>query len=153
MGRFAAFAGLFFGIFLGLQGGLLVIPPHGALAAELRVDVTGLRSAEGQVHFALYDSAEAFPDSDGMLREKVVAITGGKVRAVFSQLPLGTYAIAVFHDENRNREFDQGWFGIPLEGFAFSNDAKVAFGPPEFSAAAVPVDGEEKNITIRMTYW
>lgn len=142
MGRFAVFAVLFLG---GLA--------PAALAAELRIDVTGLRSAEGLVHIALYDSADGFPDNDSKLAKKVVAVTGGKIQAVFSRLPPGTYAVAVFHDENRNREFDQGWFGIPLEGFAFSNNARVIFGPPEFSAAAVSLDGEGKSITIRMTYW
>ena len=38
-------------------------------AAELRVDVTGLRSGDGEVHLAVFATPETFPDSDGMLAE------------------------------------------------------------------------------------
>lgn len=148
--------GVVTGVFIGfliVVGGLGVPAVSTAIAAELRIDVTGLRSATGTVHLAVYNSADKFPTSDGLLVEKVVKVTENKIKAVFSQLPPGEYAVAVYHDENNNREFDRGFFGFPLEGFAFSNGANVVFGPPEFSAAAVPVNDDGSDISIRMTYW
>ncbi|MCZ6466599.1 MAG: DUF2141 domain-containing protein [Alphaproteobacteria bacterium] len=121
-------------------------------AAELRVDVTGLRSGDGEVHLAVFATPETFPDSDGMLAEAIVRAKAAGVHWVFSGLKPGTYALAVYHDENENREFDRGFLGIPLEGFAFSNDATVFFGPPDFADAAVTVPGNGARITIRMTY-
>ena len=47
-----------------------------------------------------------------------------------------SYAIAVYHDENDNDSFDQGFLGIPLEDYAFSNNAAVFLGPPSFDDAA-----------------
>ena len=123
-----------------------------AAAAELRVDVTGLRSGDGEVHLAVFATPETFPDSDGMLAEAIVRAKAAGVHWVFSGLKPGTYALAVYHDENENREFDRGFLGIPLEGFAFSNDATVFFGPPDFADAAVTVPGNGARITIRMTY-
>ncbi len=121
-------------------------------AAELRVDVTGLRSGDGEVHLAVFATPETFPDSDGILAEAIVRAKAAGVHWVFSGLKPGTYALAVYHDENENREFDRGFLGIPLEGFAFSNDAQVFFGPPDFADAAVKVSGDGTGITIRMTY-
>ncbi len=121
-------------------------------AAELRVDVTGLRSGDGEVHLAVFATPETFPDSDGILAEAIVRAKAAGVHWVFSGLKPGTYALAVYHDENENREFDRGFLGIPLEGFAFSNDATVFFGPPDFADAAVTVPGTGARITIRMIY-
>ena len=129
-----------------------VLPATMAAAAELRVDVTGLRSGDGEVHLAVFATPETFPDSDGMLAEAIVRAKAAGVHWVFSGLKPGTYALAIYHDENENREFDRGFLGIPLEGFAFSNDATVFFGPPDFADAAVTVPGNGARITIRMTY-
>ncbi|MFQ5624920.1 MAG: DUF2141 domain-containing protein, partial [Paracoccaceae bacterium] len=74
------------------------------------------------------------------------------VHWVFSDLKPGTYAIAVYHDENENRELDRGFLGIPLEGFGFSNDSFIGFGAPDFADAAVTVPGKGTRITIHMIY-
>ena len=58
-----------------------------------------------------------------------------------------------FHDENGNNEFDKNFFGFPLEGFGFSNDANVFFGPPDFKEAAIEVAGVKKTIKIEVNYW
>lgn len=108
-------------------------------AATLNVEITGLASDKGDVHVALYDNPDAFPDSDGMRTETQVGVTGRKATVTFNDLAPGVYAIAVYHDENGNHDFDQGLLGIPLEDYGFSNDAKVFFGPPSFAEAAFQV--------------
>ena len=122
-------------------------------AAELRIDVTGLRSADGTIHLAVYDRPEEFPNGDKRLFETVVEAAAERVRIVLGDLEPGTYAVAAYHDENANQKFDKGLFGFPLEGYAFSNDATVFLGPPAFAAAAVPVSADGARITITMTYW
>ncbi len=126
--------------------------PSMATAAELRVDVTGLRSGGGEVHLAVFATPETFPRDEATLAEAIVRAKAAGVHWVFSGLKPGTYALAVYHDENENREFDRGFLGIPLEGFGFSNDAQVFFGPPDFADVAVTVPGKGARITIRMTY-
>ena len=123
-----------------------------ALAAELMVRVSGLRSNEGDVHLAIYNTPATFPDSDGMLEEVQVPIQQGLVQHQFSNLQPGIYAIAVFHDENANHEFDTNFIGLPLEGYAFSNDAQVFFGPPSFEEAQVHLSPDGSETRIEMTY-
>jgi len=126
--------------------------PGTALAADLTVIVTGLRSDKGDVHVALYDRADAFPDGDGMLDERKVPIQGGAARARFDGLAPGAYAVATYHDENGNHDFDTNVIGFPLEGYAFSMGAQVFLGPPTFREAAFDV-GEGTNETrIVMEY-
>lgn len=103
---------------------------------DLVVIVSGLRSQEGNVHIALYDDPDQFPDPNGMIDTAEATIIDGTARHNFTGLPSKRYAIAVYHDENDNDEFDQGFLGIPLEDYAFSNNAKVFLGPPSFDDAA-----------------
>jgi len=107
----------------------------GSYAADLTVSVVGLKNNRGDVHIALYDRPEKFPDSGGMKAEEDVSIRARQARAVFNNLSPGKYAIAVYHDENGNHEFDQGFLGIPLEDFGFSNGATAFFAPPSFKDA------------------
>ena len=121
-----------------------------AMAAELRVKVMGLRSADGAVHFAVYDRAQGFATEEGKIGGTQVKARAGGVVAVFDGLAPGTYAVAVYHDENGDGVFNQGLFGVPLEDFGFSNDAPVWFGPPAFADAAFAVEGKVTAITIRL---
>jgi len=122
------------------------------LAAELRVTVTGLRSDDGDVHVAIYDVPSGFPDIDGMLLETQVAIENGRAMVAFSGLVPATYAIALYHDEDGDDEFDQFIFGLPLEGYGFSNDAPVFFGPPSFDEAAFALGEADVDLAIRIRY-
>ena len=69
----------------------------------------------------------------------------------FEGLPRGGYAVAVIHDENGNNRLDT-LAGIPREGYGFSNDAAVRFGPPKFAAARFDVTGDANRQQIRMRY-
>lgn len=130
----------------------LLLLPGAPLAAELSVTVTGLRSDRGDVHIAIYDDPAKFPDGDGMLEETQAPITQGTSFHRFTALEPGRYAIAVYHDENGNDDFDTNFIGLPLEGYGFSNDARVFLGPPSFADAAIEVEGAQASTSLRMIY-
>lgn len=121
-------------------------------AADLIVTVSNLRSNHGDVHIALYDRPDAFPDSDGMLVEHETPVLQHKARHVFRGLEPGTYAIAIYHDENGNDDFDTNFIGLPLEGYAFSNGATVFLGPPDFDEAAFSVEDAGSKADIVISY-
>jgi uncharacterized protein (DUF2141 family) len=124
----------------------------GAFGADLTVTVTSLRNANGDVHIAVYDRADAFPESEGMISEVKVAISGNQARHVFKNLRPAFYAVAVYHDENANHDFDTGFLGLPLEGYAFSSGARVFLGPPSFDEAKFALPAEGAEAVIKMTY-
>lgn len=128
---------------------IIFLTTSAGLAADLEVEVIGLSSNDGDVHIAVYDTPELFPDSDGMIIETHVSISENRAVMIFKDLKPGRYAIAVYHDANGNHDFDQGIFGLPLEDYGFSNDARVFFAPPSFDEAAFEVLEPQTKITIR----
>ena len=118
-------------------------------SASLHVTILGLRSDKGDVHIALYDNPVNFPDPNGMILDVEVPIYQKKAHYSFTDLTQKDYAIAIYHDENNNDSFDQNFFGIPLEDYAFSNNASVFFRPPSFSDASFQLLGP-RNISIRI---
>lgn len=109
--------------------------------AVLKVQVTGIRNAKGQIGVAIYEreNSKAYPKDPSRARaEKNAVIVDGTAEVEFSGLVEGgTYAVAARHDENANGKLDMNFVGIPKEGFGFSNNAKPrAMGPATFEDAA-----------------
>jgi uncharacterized protein (DUF2141 family) len=132
--------------------GALLCGPADAGAADLRVTVDGLRSDNGHVNFGLYDQPDKFPGRAGVIEGGRAKIEGGRAVFVFRDLKPGRYAVSVFHDENDNGKFDRSLIGLPLEGYGFSNNAKVTLTTPPFDEAAVTVGEAGATTTITIVY-
>jgi len=65
---------------------------------------------------------------------------------------VGTYAVACFHDENKNGVLDTGLFGIPSEGIVSSNHAKGFMGPPKFEDAKLSFSGRATELRLKIGY-
>ena len=117
------------------------------------VTVTGLESEEGRVLCALFRGSRGFPtDKDRIFKGAIGTPREGSARCRFDDVPLGTYGIAVFHDEDSDGEMDTGLFGIPTEGYGASNDARGTMGPPSWEDARFGFDGTSKRMRIRIEY-
>ena len=122
-------------------------PSH---AADLTINVTNLRSQNGMLMLALFNSADSFLKEDKQFGAQMMSATQRPGVFVFKNLPAGRYAISVFHDENRNGKMDSNLLGIPVERYGFSNNAMGKMGPPDFEAAAVTFsDSREISIDLR----
>lgn len=124
-----------------------------ARAGDLRVVAEGVRSAKGNVIFAIHRQGEPFPDKDSPFEGGFRRAAVGSVAMTFGNLPPGHYALVVVHDEDLNRVLDINGLGIPTEGFGFSNNTVGLFEPPSFAEAAfeIKTDGEVTQ-SIRMIY-
>jgi uncharacterized protein (DUF2141 family) len=120
----------------------------------IHVKVLNIRNSTGTVDCALFDSPEGFPIEvlRSAVNVMVIKIRKMEARCDFEDIPPGTYALAVVHDENMNGELDTNWLGIPTEGYGFSNDAKALLGAPSFSAASFKYDGKTLDLTISLHY-
>ena len=111
----------------------------------------GLRSARGSLRLCLAADPANFPGcadhADAMMR--TVPAATPQVR--FDGLPRGSYALAVIHDANNNARLDT-LVGIPREGFGFSRNPAIGFGPPRFAAAQFAVAGDAQRQQVRMRY-
>ncbi len=117
----------------------------------LHVHIVGLRNSKGGVVCSLFNRPAAFPEHKS-LRDMEVPIKNRAAWCNFRDLAAGTYAMVVFHDQNDNHKFDRDALGMPLEGYAFSNNVRATLGPPTFSQASFKYHGGEQWFTITMTY-
>lgn len=116
---------------------------------EIRFQFVQLKD-RGVVRCALYATPEDYMKKS--FRETVGAVSGGRAVCVFSHISSGTYSMAAFHDENNNDKLDTGIFGIPVEGFCTSNNAKGTLGPPKYKDAAFSFSGSALSQELRMKY-
>jgi uncharacterized protein (DUF2141 family) len=118
------------------------------------VRILDIRNSTGTVACALFESPAGFPIEflHYATNVMVIKIRETHARCDFEDIPPGTYALAVVHDENMNGKLDTGLLGVPLEGYGFSNDAKAWLGAPSFSAASFPYDGHNLELTLSLHY-
>jgi uncharacterized protein (DUF2141 family) len=117
----------------------------------LQVAVVGLRSDQGQVSCNLFTDRQQYPRGDAF-KEVRTSIHKDSALCVFTEVPAGKYAIVVYHDENDNGHFDRNAFGMPMEGYGFSNNAAPLFDAPNFAAAAFDYDGHRLYTVIDIRY-
>jgi uncharacterized protein (DUF2141 family) len=118
--------------------------------SNLIVTIENLKNLNGDLLIGLYDNASNFPRK--VATGKVVKVTEKEMKVTFPDLKPGNYAVSVLHDENQNKDMDQGRLGIPVEGYGFSNNAMGVIGPPSFRKARFHVSDGDSSITIRMKY-
>ena len=119
------------------------------LAADLSIEVHGVRSGDGRVYVAVHgpESKDTFPSGDDIVSGLREPARIGTLHFVVNDLPAGRYAVNAFHDENDNGELDTNLVGIPSEGYGFANDPSTTFGPADFEEAAVTV-GETSGVAV-----
>ena len=111
---------------------------QGKITSEqgIRLSVTGLRNNDGHVLVCLFREGEGFPDEvEKAFRREKMSISQKTSGILFKDVPGGNYAIAILHDENDDQKMNKNFFGLPKEGYGFSNNVMGTFGPPSYSRA------------------
>ncbi len=123
-----------------------------ASAADLTIQIDQFKSVQGNLMVALYDKAANFPYQP--VRARKVAVQAGDNPIQFTDLPVGDYAVAVYHDANNNGHIDQNGAGIPTESYGFSNNVtfpKGHKGPPAFDAVKFSVSDAIPHTQTRIS--
>ncbi len=113
----------------------------------LTIVVEGAETDKGKVFIALSPDESDYKKKNNAYKEAKVDVSNGVARHTFD-LPAGTYAIKVFHDENNNGELDTNFIGIPKEGVGFSNNPSLT-GMPSFQKVSFQLNGE-KTVKIEL---
>ncbi len=115
--------------------------------ASLTITFQGISQPTGELRGQLFASEAAYGGKGGEpAAQFVLPVTGDSVSTTLTGLQPGRYAIRVFHDVDGDGKMAANPFGIPTEPFAFSNDARGAFGPAAWSDAAFEVAGEAATV-------
>ena len=129
---------------------LIVLNESWGQTASLEVKVNNIKSQTGTIRVGLFTNEKDFLKNAVM--GKVVKPDGNEIVVVFENLVPGDYALSVIHDENENGKLDSNGLGIPIEGFAFGNNAMGAFGPPSFAKARMKIEGKDVSCIIKLKY-
>ena len=108
-------------------------------AGDLKLEVSVPADRQGTVMAAVFDTADGFPRGTP-LRTATAEPVQGKATLQFAGLPKGDYAVTAFLDENSNAKLDTNLFGLPIELYGFSRNARSLVGAPPFADAAFRVD-------------
>jgi len=115
-----------------------------AYSQTFTLEIKGIEKIKGEMYIGFYKSAKTFlKETSYGVCEKV---TGKTMTITINDLPKGSYAISLFQDENMNKKLDTGLFGIPLEKYGFSNDAKGYTGPPSFKKCNFIFNANKKMV-------
>ena len=127
-------------------------PASAQSQGRLSVSVEGVRNDSGSVRCGLYSSPDGFREPGREMRGAVAPIKNGQATCLFSGVPAGTYAVAVFHAEHNETQMETGLFGKPKQGYGFSNNPSSTFGPPGFASAAFAYKGGALNLPVQLSY-
>lgn len=118
---------------------------------SLTVKTEGFRNLNGEVIFAVYNKEGSIPDEKykKYFKKGISQINkDGSAYFTFTNLPKGSYAVNVLHDENKNGKIDKKFLlPIPSEGIGFSNYESIGLSnKPKFSKASFEVNSNMTKV-------
>lgn len=117
-------------------------------AAELSITLTDVTSDAGDMRIALYDSKEAFNRIP--IRAITIPAQKGEMSIDLSDLPVGNYAVMLYHDIDGNAELDKNLLGMPIEPWGASLGGRPIFGAPDWMSSHFTLPEAGTSISIKM---
>ncbi|MDP3378455.1 MAG: DUF2141 domain-containing protein [Brevundimonas sp.] len=106
-------------------------------------------STTGSVMVVLFSSKAGY-DGNQPVAAMTVPASASPVTVTFDGLAPGSYGMKSFHDLDGDGEMDTNPFGMPIEPYAFSNNAVGNMGPASWDRARFNVSGAVvQTITLR----
>jgi uncharacterized protein (DUF2141 family) len=135
------------------SGNTPLTPPRPVLT----VSINDLHSTSGNFCMSIFASPDGFPDSaEKAIVAECFAVSEKSFQVQIQNLPAGTYAIAGWHDENKDKKLNYNLFGIPKEGLAFSENGKPRLtpppGPPPFESISFVFGNEDRLTQMKTSY-
>ena len=105
--------------------------------AQLSVILDNIANTDGKIVIALFTNKKTWlRDGKAYISERI-KFDSTRFVYTFNKLPIGKYAVAVYHDENTNGVFDRSFLGLPKESYGFSNNPKHFLPKPSFKSVAI----------------
>ncbi len=108
------------------------------------VNISGIENSKGVIQIGLYNSETSFPEYDKNFKGVATKADKSGVSHTFTNIPAGTYAVAVWHDENEDKKMNKNLFGAPKESYGFSRNIYGSFGPPDFKDVSFKLNSAKK---------
>ena len=117
----------------------------------LTVTVTNFNQLEGNIIVSVFNKSEDFPKEGKHYQDNTSKVNNYSKTIIFKNLPVGDYAVAILHDRNSDGKCNKNLFGIPKEGYGFSNNCKPILSAPSFKCTKINLSSN-KTIKIELIY-
>lgn len=118
---------------------------------DLKLTITNIQHMEGNLVIGVYNSGGRFLEAGQAFRTISVDVNNGTEVVVIENLPLGTYAVSMYHDKNSNGKCDRNFLGIPKEPYGFSNNFRPKFSAPTFNDCKFILSSDQ-NMEISLVH-
>ncbi|MEM9838737.1 MAG: DUF2141 domain-containing protein [Pseudomonadota bacterium] len=115
------------------------------MLAPLTVIVEDVRSEKGDIYISVQAEDEYMEQSG--TAGGIESPDKGTMTMEYD-VPTGTYAVSIWHDEDGNGEFDRAENGMPLDGWALSAEN----GGWQFDDVKFKVTKRGKTVRVQMEY-
>jgi uncharacterized protein (DUF2141 family) len=127
--------------------------PKEEAGGTLTIRFEGIEKASGTVRLAMYDASSEF-----MVEEKAVLYNFkvdklGILEGKIENLAVGSYAFAVFFDENNNKQLDKNLFGVPTEPYGFSKVPPSKWRLPTWNEVRFEVGPANQTLIVKLKRW
>jgi uncharacterized protein (DUF2141 family) len=137
--------------------GTIPLPPVPAPepTTNLTLTVSNIQKVQGTICYSLFAArnkgffADPNAPAGAVTRAACVAVTSKKQTITIQNLEPGSYAMAIYHDDNGNGAFDKrGPF--PAEDFGFSQNPPLGFGAPAYEKCEFTITQGENRQSIAL---
>ena len=118
--------------------------------ATLTLSFTSISEQEGSVMGVLVDSEDAYNGKSAPLRMIMIKADKSEIAVQFAGLKPGRYAIKSFHDIDSDGKMGTNPYGMPIEPFAFSNNAVGNMGPAKWADASFELKAGDNAHSIEI---
>jgi len=118
---------------------------------DLTIEIPNLKSQNGEIQIGIYNKEETFPHDNEQYKMIFIVVNKFTGNYTIEDLPKGEYAVALMHDENADRKCNRNFFGIPKEGYGFSNNIRPVLSTPSFDDCKIDLN-RNMTITIKLIY-
>lgn len=122
-------------------------------AGSLSIRFENIEKKGGTIRLALYGKEEDFMKEAKASLYNFGVPQAGVVNASIADLPSGTYAFAVFLDENNNKKLDKNLFGVPVEPYGFSKQPSSKWRLPSFDEVKFDLNGLSRPLAVPLRRW
>jgi uncharacterized protein (DUF2141 family) len=120
--------------------------------STLSIEFTDVRNTDGTLYIFIYNYQNQYPDNPYKHFEiDKRHVNCNRLLVNIPDMVKGKYAISILDDENANEDMDF-FFGIPTEGYAFSNNVRPILSMPDYEDILFDFQGENKLLKLKMRY-
>ena len=120
----------------------------------LTVEIINIRNTKGNILLAIFIDSTSYALEKPFLKKTYskANLINGKLIAKIN-LKSGVYGVTILDDENTDGKMKYNWFGLPKEGFGFSNFYHTGTCKPDFQNFDFIVGEKDKTVQVRMKYF